>query len=358
MDDHDNQPSGSALICRCALEIEPEQVEWLWPSRIAKGKHTCIAGEPGTGKSQLSIAIASAISTGGAWPCREGCASLGSVIILSAEDGAADTIIPRLMAAGADRGRIHIVSAVHTENSKGRRAFNLQADLEKLEKKIAEVGDVALVVFDPISSYMGKTDSHKNAEVRGVLEPIGEMAERMGVAILSVTHFSKGDAITTTKALHKFIGSIAFVGAPRAAFAVFEDPDDKDRRLFLHAKNNLAAPPHGLAFRLEQAMLEEGIVTSRVRWEDEHVTMTANEALATDIASGSRNASEEAKCFLRELLAAGPVPANEVKSETEGAGLSWATVRRAKTRLGIKPRREAVDGTGLAGDGRWMWALP
>ena len=93
---------GAALVSRCAAEISPEKIQWLWPSRLARGKHTCIAGEPGTGKSQLSIAMIAIVTTGGEWPCAEGQAPLGSVIILSAEDGAADTIVPRLMAASAD----------------------------------------------------------------------------------------------------------------------------------------------------------------------------------------------------------------------------------------------------------------
>ena len=83
------------LICRCASEIEPEQVEWLWPGRIAIGKHTCIAGEPGTGKSQLATYIAAQISMGDPWPCDEGAAPQGSVLVLSAEDGERDTIVPR-----------------------------------------------------------------------------------------------------------------------------------------------------------------------------------------------------------------------------------------------------------------------
>jgi hypothetical protein len=162
-----SKPSGSMLICRRASELEPEQVEWLWAARIARGKHTCIAGEPGTGKSQLTLAIAAAISTGGEWPCGEGRAPLGSVIILSAEDGERDTIVPRLMAAGANRDLVHIVSAVRPDNG-SRRGFSLQADLGSLEDEIIKIGDAALVIIDPISSYLGKTDSHKNAEVRGV----------------------------------------------------------------------------------------------------------------------------------------------------------------------------------------------
>ena len=342
---------GSYLISHRASEIEPERVEWLWPARIARGKHTCIAGEPGTGKSQLSISIAAAITMGGEWPCGEGRAPLGSVIILSAEDGAADTIVPRLIAAGADRDRVHIVSAVPTENE-GRRGFSLQADLDRLEQKIAEVGDVALVVIDPISSYMGKTDSHKNADVRGVLEPVAEMAERTRVAVWTVTHFSKPNGGTATKAHHKFIGSIAFVAAARAAFAVLEDPNEKDRRLFLHAKNNLAEPPQGLAFRLEQVVVKEGIVTSRVQWESEPITMTANEALAADaVSKKSTPAVKEAECFLRQLLAAGPLPSSQVKSEAEEFGLNLATLRRAKTKLGIKPYKDGMKGG-------WVCALP
>ena len=142
------------LISRRAAGIEPKHIEFIWPGRIARGKHTAIAGEPGSGKSQLSVYIASTISRGGEWPCGEGRAPVGNVIILNAEDGADDTVVPRLMAAGADLERVHIVSAVRQEDGKGRRTFNLQADLMLLEQKIAEIGDVALVIIDPISSYM------------------------------------------------------------------------------------------------------------------------------------------------------------------------------------------------------------
>jgi hypothetical protein len=211
------------LVWRHASEIELESIVWLWPGRIARGKHTCIAGDPGTGKSQLAIAIAAAISTGGEWPCGEGRAPLGSGIILSAEDGAGDTILPRLYAVGADCGRVYIVDAVREEDG-GERTFNLKSDLASLENMIAERGDVVLVIIDTVNSYLGKTDSHKNAEVRAVLDPLSKMAERMRVAVLSITHFSKGGSNSTTKALHRFLGSIGFVGSPRAAFATFEDP--------------------------------------------------------------------------------------------------------------------------------------
>ncbi len=343
----------TALVARCAADIPPEKIEWLWPGRLALGKHTCIAGEPGTGKSQLTLAIVAVVTTAGEWPCGEGRAPLGNVIILSAEDGPSDTIIPRLLAAGADRRRVHIVSAVR--NSGGsRRALNLQHDLDLLERKIAEIGNVVLVVVDPVSSYLGKTDSHKNSEVRGVLEPLSEMAERTRVAILSVTHFSKASADNTTKALHRFIGSIAFTGAPRAAFAVIEDAEHDGRRLFLHAKNNLARPPQGLAFRLEQCLVGDDIVASRILWDAEPVAITANEALAADAAgTETRTAKADAMDFLQAVLANGPMPATEVNRMAREHGLTTKAIRSAREALRVKIERD-----GFGPGSKSLWSLP
>jgi hypothetical protein len=345
-----------ALLSRGAVDIVPEKVEWLWSRRLARGKHTCIAGEPGTGKSQVSVAITAAVTTGGEWPCGEGRSPVvGNVIIVSAEDGAADTIVPRLIAAGADLSRVEIVAAVGSADGKDRRAFNLQTDIGLLEQKIVEIGDVALVVVDPVSSYLGKTDSHKNSEVRAVLEPLSDMADRTRIAILTITHFSKTGAGNTTKALHRFIGSIAFTGAPRTAFAVIGDADSEGHYLFLHAKNNLAPPPQGLAFRLEQTIVGDGIVASRVCWDTQPVSITASQALAAEAAGeDQRSAIEAAEEFLREVLAGGPVPQKELKADAEGAGLSWTTVRRAKDRLGVIVKRESE---GASGAGRWLWSL-
>jgi putative DNA primase/helicase len=255
--------------------------------------------------------------------------------------------VPRLIAAGADLRRIHIISAVGSAN--GHKGFDFKADIGLLEQKIVEIGDVALVVVDPISSYMGKTDSHKNAEVRGVLEPIAEMADRTRVAILTVTHFSKPNGGAAPKALHKFIGSVAFGAQARAAFAVLEDPKDRDRRLFLHAKNNLAESPQGLAFRLEQVIVGEGFATSRVDWELEPIPTTADDALAAD--GKSNLAVAEAEDFLQALLAGGPVPSKQVDAEAKEAGFAPATLRRAKVSLGIKAYKDGMKGG-------WFCALP
>ena len=332
--------NGHALSDRLALElrldvrrmsdVESKKTDWLWQNRIAIGKQTLIGGEPGLGKSQLMAAFAAAVTTGGDRPCGEGCAPLGSVVILSAEDDAADTIRPRLDAAGADASRVYQISAVEERDGRGRRVFNLQADLPLLERTIQSVGDVRLVIIDPVSSYMGKTNSHKNADVRGTLEPLGDMAARLRVAVVSITHFSKGKGNT---ALNSFIGSIAFVAAARAAFIVTRDPDSDDtaRRLFITAKNNLAADSGGLAFRIEQRLLTDEILASAIVWDGARINRTADEILAAvaDVKAGSPSRAD-AEDFLRDALAGGPVPMKDIETDAKGAGIAWRTVRRAQ----------------------------
>jgi putative DNA primase/helicase len=182
-----------ALMMRNAAEVIIEPVTWLWPGRIAVGKLAMIGGEPGTGKSQVAIAIAAAVTTGARWPCCDDAAPVGGVIILATEDDLADTIAPRLIAAGADLACVRTVTAVHDPDAPGRRrALDLAADLARLEDALDLRPDVRLIVIDPITSYMGRVDSHRTTDVRSVLEPLAEMAARRRVAILAITHHIGG----------------------------------------------------------------------------------------------------------------------------------------------------------------------
>jgi putative DNA primase/helicase len=340
--------SPASLVISCAADIVPEPIRWLWRPRIAIGKQTMLAGEPGLGKSQLTCWIAAAVTTGGLWPDNHEAAPKGSVIILSAEDDAADTIRPRLDAAGADPNKVYVISAVRGENGKGRRSFNLQADLALLEAEIAKIGDVYLVIVDPVSSYLGKVDSHRNAELRAVLEPIGEMASRLGVAVLSITHLSKGGGGSANS---RIIGSIAFVAQARAAFIVARDPDDHERRLFLPTKNNLGPEGTGLGFRIGQVVTPTGLLAPSIFWDDLPVTISANEALAPSTETATAPARNEAEDFLQQVLADGPRPTVQIRAEANSAGVAWPTVRRAKEKLGVKASKVTLDGG-------WEWAMP
>ena len=190
------------------------------------------------------------------WPDGANATAAGGVIILAAEDDVEDTLAPRLMTVGADLRRIFTIRAVRNDDEKrSRRTFNLQADLARLEAEIVRLGGVRLVIIDPVSSYLGKgVNSHKNAEVRTVLEPLSEMASRLRVAVICNNHFSKGGG----SANNRIIGSVAFVNQARAAFIVTNDADDPDRLLLMPSKNNIAPMKHGLAYRIEGTTIEVG----------------------------------------------------------------------------------------------------
>jgi Bifunctional DNA primase/polymerase, N-terminal/AAA domain len=142
----------SRLVVTRAIDVTRTDVTWLWPGRIALGKVSVIAGNPGLGKSQLAAFLAATVSTGREWPCREGQAPLGDAIMLTAEDDAGDTVIPRLEVANADLSRIHFVNI----NNSGR-TFDLLLDVQKLEQEIRRLGDIRLIIIDPITAFLKST---------------------------------------------------------------------------------------------------------------------------------------------------------------------------------------------------------
>jgi hypothetical protein len=344
------------LATRCVADIAAQPVRWLWRKRIARGKVTMLAGHPGLGKSQIALDFAATVTTAGTWP-DDACAERGSVIILSAEDDPADTIRPRLEAAGADLKRCHIIEAAQDAeggNKPKRRTFSLVKDIPRLDAELRRIGDVALIIIDPISAYLDQVDSHHNAEVRAVLAPLAELAGRRSIAIVAISHLRKslaGDAVL------QVTGSLAFAAAARAVYIIARDPDDPAHRLFLPAKNNLGDDRTGHAYRVEPVSLPNGISTCRIAWKPEPITMTADEALAPrdrGTANGGRGRAPKhnaAKQWLAGVLAAGPVPVATLRADAEGAGYSWSTIRRAQDALGVTAEKAQFEGG-------WVWRLP
>ena len=338
---------GSPVLVRMA-DVRAERVSWLWPGRIALGKLTLIAGDPGLGKSFLTLDIASRVSTGAGWPDAIGAScSPGGVVLLSAEDDPADTIRPRLDAAGADLSRISVVEAVHSgrrDAGPSVRTFDLSRDLPALEQAIRATLDCRLVVIDPVTAYLGKSDSHNNADIRGLLAPLADLAARHRVAVLGVTHLNKSGA---GSAVYRTMGSLAFVAAARAAWAVVADKDDPGRRLVLPIKNNLAPNHGGLAYTFVDS---PGHDQPQLAWEDGTVTISADDALSVE-RGGERSVVDDAVDWLRELLADGPRAMRDVEEDARGAGYSIAALRRAKAVLGVVSRKPAFGGP-------WEWSLP
>ena len=341
----------SGLEVICMADIRPAAIDWLWPNWIALGKVHVLAGEGGRGKSTVLCNTTATTTTSIRWPDGASSTAAGSVIILAAEDDVEDTLAPRLMAAGADLSRVFVIRSVFDANR--RRGFSLQADLERLEAEILKHDNVKLVIIDPVSSYLGKVDSHKNADVRSVLEPLGEMAARLRVAVICNNHFSKGGG----NANSRIIGSVAFVNQARAAFIVTPDEDDETRMLLIPSKMNIAPIRHGLAYRIEGCLVEfEGkeIPTSRIMFESTPITITADQALAA-LAGNSENRSEKSEAidFLTGALRNGPVSAKDIKKEATEAGISSKSLRSAREALGIKPEK-----IGFGDQGSWVWNLP
>lgn len=346
--------TASRPIFRRVADVQAKPIRWLWPGRIAQGKVSIIAGNPGLGKSQVTVGMAATVSTGGLWPVDGKRCEVGNVIILSAEDDPSDTIRPRLEAAGADLSRVYILDAVLDGPLVGGgetpRAFNLKTDIDHLGSMLKEIGGAALVIIDPITAYLGTTDSHKNAEIRALLSPLAELAGQYGAAVVAVSHFNKN---ANTEALMRVTGSLAFVAAARAAYVVARDPENEARRLFLPLKNNLGNDQSGLAFTVEAVQVESAIGmigTSRVVWESSAVTVTAEEAMRPQVNNEERSDLDDAKDFLRGLLADGAVSSNQIRKDADGAGHNWRTIQRAQKDLGVIAFKDGMRGG-------WNWRL-
>jgi putative DNA primase/helicase len=276
------------------------------------------------------------------------------VLFLTAEDDAGDTLRPRLEAAGADVKHIHLIEGVVVgctgESTPRNRLFSLVADLEALSQKLRTMPNAAVLIMDPISAYLGNTDSHKNSEVRGLLAPLGELAARHNIAVIGISHLTKA---ACEQALMRVSGSLAFVAAARAAYLVAHDQTNQTRRLFVPFKNNLGPDGTGLAYRIEPATVPSAtsaIDTSRVVWEPESVTISADEAMRSPAPDTS--ALKDAEEWVQEVLGDGQyLPAKEVFALAREHGISRTTLRRAAKNLGIKPKKEGRTGP-------WSWGLP
>jgi putative DNA primase/helicase len=351
---------GIGLELTSAADVKMAAVEWVWPNRIAVGKLTLFAGMPDQGKSQILCDITGRITrTLGdkSFPCEEGIAPTGNVIMFSAEDDPADTLVPRLLGAGADLSRVKFVSMVKTEA--GRRMFDLAADLAHLRAAIEAVGNVTMVCFDPLNAYFGhgRIDTFRGSDVRAVLGPLSDLAMETKVAVVGLLHFNKKTDVTNV--MLRISDSLAFVAAARAVYAVIPD-DENQRKLIVRGKNNLApaAKDKTLAYNITVSPVNDPdsdvtVMAPHILWQPKHVEVTATEAMQAAADDRSPAQVESAMRFLGDLLSEGAVESGEVAKASEVESFSRATLRRASEKLRIEKRKEK----GVK-DGDWYWRLP
>jgi len=329
-------------------EVPIERLRWLSPGRLARGKLTILDGDPGLGKSTLLCDWAARVTLGEALPGGEPGEPRG-VVLLSAEDGLADTIAPRLAAAGADLDRVAaIVSVPHSEEQPDGppRWPTIPDDVKHLAEAIVDTR-AALVVIDPFVAYLSRRHgSHNDQEVRQALAPLAQLAEGYGVAVVLVRHLNKNRGGV---ALYRGGGSIGIIGAARCGLLLARDPDDPDRRILASTKSNLAEAPPALAFRLERVPHTD---VARVVWagESDHTAETLLAVEDDEPAAERRDANAE---WLRALLADGPLPAVEVKARARQAGIPPRTLDRLRQRVGVVSRR-----VGFGNSSHFELALP
>jgi putative DNA primase/helicase len=336
------------LILRRASEIEPEEVEWLWPNVIPRGMVSLFAGHGGIGKSTVALSIAAACSRQA--PLPDGTrAPLLNTLICAAEDSAAHTTVPRLLALGADMDRIQIVQGVVTDG--GDPAWlQLRQHIQAIESAVVE-HHLGLAIIDPVSSYIGDANSDRESDVRAALMPIVNMAERTGCSVLLIRHVSKtGDGY---RAASRILGSTAWHDVPRSVLMLAEAPEDhqpdqredgtRDRVLTLGVvKNNLAHKP--AALRCVQT--RDGLL----RWEGVSA-VSIDECFAYRPESGS--VQKDAESWLREQLTGGSKPTSAIDDAARDAGISRASLKRARASLKVIPFQ--MPGKKAGG---WMMRLP
>jgi AAA domain len=341
-------PDAEESALYTAVNIKTRKVSWLWPRYIPFSKLTLIEGDPGDGKSVLSLDLAARVSTGTPMPDGSGGGTPMVVIMVSAEDDMDDTIVPRLEIAGANLKLVKLVP--HGANP--ALPFDLGRDMAWLEAAVIQFG-AKLVVFDPLTSFLPEnTDSHNDASTRRALYPLRRLASTTGAAVVAIRHLNKGAG----KALYRGGGSIGFIAAARAAYLVAPHPTEKNLRVLVCQKNNLAAKGQTLIYEILYRDELPYLV-----WAGP-MELTAQEAL--DGPLGRRHPDDEEKAafekiareyereFLLDLLADGPMSWKEIAAiGKEVGGFPEINLRRARADVGL-----VLIGKPGARDS--MWAKP
>lgn len=337
------------LTAASTITIRP--VRWLWEGRIALGTLALVAGREGIGKSILVYTHAADITRGRMSGAFHG--KPRAVIVAATEDSWEHTIVPRLMAAGADLALVYRVDAVTSDLVD--TAVSLPRDLVALEQAIKDV-EAAAVILDPLLSRLdANLDTHKDAEVRLALEPLVTLAGATDAAVVGLIHVNKTQS---SDALTLLMGSRAFAAVARSVLYAMTDPDDEGRRLLGTPKNNLGRTDlPTLAFRVvgeKVAETAEGDVwTGRLQWDGEADRSIADALADTALATGDRTATSEAADWLSDYLAMQPeerAASADIKREGQKAGHSADALKRARQRLGISCQSFGIPR-------RTIWAL-
>lgn len=318
--------------------VASKDIQWFWPNRIPAGMFSMIVGNPGIGKSFITMDIAAKVTTGDKWPDAINTIEPGSVLLFSDEESLEYAIKPRLVAHGADCSKVFAFNSLELKGQYGN--FTLQDSLTHLETYLDSIPDCRLIVFDPITAYLGDINANANAEVRGVLLGLQQLAQRRSITVIGVSHFSKKSDLD---AIYRTLGSTAFTAAARSVWAVVtektETDNDRPARLLLPIKSNYSVDADGLRFN---------IVDGRVIYDKQAVTTDIDRVMQGGHIAAQKDRAQQ---WLRDRLGSDTVLAADVLNDGEREGLSGPTLQRAATELGIIKRRSALH------NNKYVWSL-
>jgi hypothetical protein len=343
--------SGRRLRLTSLDGVRVRPVRWLWEGRLALGTLALLGGREGIGKSIVWIDRAALLTLGRLPGVFYGVPK--SIVVAATEDSFEFTIVPRLMAAGADLSRVYRVDVTDAANVD--TGLSLPRDLPALGELVAEV-DAALVVLDPMLSRLDAAlDTHKDAEVRRALEPLVALAGRYDVVVLGLIHVNKA---ITTDPLTALMASRAFPAVARSVLFLMRDPGDEGLLLLGQPKNNLGITfgPPTLTLRIgavHVADTEEGPVWApRAEWVGE-TTLTISEAMDDSMDAERAANTQDAATWLHDFLEShgNGEDSIRVKEAAKAAGYSGGVLHRARHRLHV-----VTSGSGYPR--RTMWTLP
>jgi putative DNA primase/helicase len=327
-------------VFTAASDVTAEPETWLWPGVVPSGALTLLTGQPKAGKTQITLDCAARISAGLAWPTGEPIEA-GKVAVFELEDKATSSIVPRLMAMGANIGNVVVRDAKDGP-------LNLAEDMNKVAASLAAIGGVKFLTLSPLLAFFG-SQSNDDTEMRRRLRPMLEWAANTGAAIIGVLHPPKRPGASLE---NQFAGADTYRRAARAAWVVAPDASDdepdvkKRRRALMCAGINGAADDLRLFFRIKGVMVDD-IPTSRIVWqrlEDDACVPDRDKFDDSNVVAMPLKADN----WLRQALANGPRNANELKTEAAAVGIHHNTLYRSVKRLGVE-----ITGNGFGRPRMW-----
>jgi len=325
-----NGKDTEGLVDTVAADVQEQPIEWLWHDILPKAALSVIIGMPTSGKSWFSMMVAARVSAGRPFPNHEQSkVEQGRVLILQSEDNWATTCKRRLRLEGADMSQVHFVKGMRHEDA--IRPVDLSTDLEKVRQRMRELGNVKLIIVDPLDAYVGLTrhiDTHKGRDVRLALRPLEILIETEQVAVLGIMHLNKSQMRAM---IHRISGSAAWGQVPRAIWAIVPKRDTPDVRQFLSVKSNTVRDVDRrqaeFCFRISE---EQNCIELALDEEPGDVSEELGPATPED-AKDRRTKLGLAIAVLESLkdIGAEGLPASWIMNEVPEIGLAtWMTARK------------------------------